>query len=62
MEAESDLMLVLLGMQMKFLKQEQVVEAGAVWAQDRSKSLTAILEEKGYLRLSRMTSCWLVSR
>jgi serine/threonine protein kinase len=48
--AESDLMLVLLGLQMNSFTKEQVVECGAILAQDRSKSLAGILEAKGYLK------------
>jgi len=50
MSGESDLILVLLGLQMNSFTKEQVVECGAIWAQDRSKSLSDILEKKGYLK------------
>ncbi len=49
MAVEEDLMLVFLGIQMNSFTQEQVLECGAVLAQDRSRSLADILEEKGYI-------------
>ena len=49
MSAESDLLRVVLALQMGFVTKEQVVECGAVWAQDKSKNLPDILSEKGYM-------------
>ncbi|TET36249.1 MAG: hypothetical protein E3J72_09145 [Planctomycetota bacterium] len=49
MSTESDLMLVLLALQMNFIRQEQLVEAGAAWAQSRGKPLSDILTEKGFI-------------
>jgi serine/threonine-protein kinase len=50
MSAESDLLRVVLALQMGFVTKEQVVECGAVWADDRSRRLTDLLQEKGYLK------------
>jgi len=47
MSAESDLLRVVLALQMGFVTKEQVVEVGALWAEDRSKPLTEILAENG---------------
>ncbi|MHC4600255.1 MAG: serine/threonine-protein kinase, partial [Planctomycetota bacterium] len=49
MSAESDLLRVVLALQMGFVTKEQVVECGALWAEDRSNPLTEILAKKGYL-------------
>jgi serine/threonine protein kinase len=50
MSAESDLLRVVLALQMGFVTKEQVVECGAVWADDRTRGLTDLLSEKGYLK------------
>jgi hypothetical protein len=52
MPAESNLLRVVLALQMGFVSKEQVIECGALWASDRSKSLRSIIEEKGYLTIS----------
>jgi serine/threonine protein kinase/formylglycine-generating enzyme required for sulfatase activity len=49
MSAEADLLRVVLALQMGFVTKEQVVECGAIWAQDKRKPLTGILVDKGYL-------------
>ncbi|MHC4780096.1 MAG: serine/threonine-protein kinase, partial [Planctomycetota bacterium] len=50
MSAESDLLRVVLALQMGFVTKDQVVECGAVWAEDHSKPLTEVLADKGYLK------------
>ncbi len=47
MSSESDLLRVILAIKNELVTPDQISECGAVWAEDRSKSLTAILEEKG---------------
>jgi hypothetical protein len=50
MSAESDLLRVVLALQMGFVTKEQVVECGALWADDRTRQLTDLLQEKGYIK------------
>ncbi len=50
MGSESDIMLVLLGMQMRFFGREQVAEACAALAQDRRKPLPDLLQAMGHLK------------
>jgi serine/threonine protein kinase/formylglycine-generating enzyme required for sulfatase activity len=50
MSAESDLLRVVLALQMGFVTKEQVVECGAIWAEDQKTPLTVTLAEKGYLK------------
>ena len=56
MSAESDLLRVVLALQMGFVTKEQVVECGALWAEDRRKPLTEILAEKGFLKPGAKTA------
>jgi serine/threonine protein kinase len=49
MANESDLMFILIALQMEFISQEQLFEARAAWAQDRKKPVSKILIEKGFL-------------
>ncbi|MHC5040219.1 MAG: serine/threonine-protein kinase, partial [Planctomycetota bacterium] len=50
MSTEIDLLRVVLALQMGFITKDQVVECGALWAEDRKKPLTQVLAEKGYLK------------
>ncbi|MHC5040612.1 MAG: serine/threonine-protein kinase, partial [Planctomycetota bacterium] len=56
MSAETDLLRVVLALQMGFVTKEQVVECGALWAENRAKPLTDILAEKGVLPLPAKTA------
>jgi len=50
MNQDSDLLRVVLALQMGFVTKDQVVECGALWAEDRKKPLIEILTDKGYLK------------
>jgi serine/threonine-protein kinase len=56
MSAKADLLPVVLALQMGFVTKEQVVECGAVWAQNKSRSLRDILLDKGYLKKSTQSA------
>jgi len=49
MTQQTDLLYAVLALQMNFISKDQLVECGALWASDRSRSLPSIMDEKGYL-------------
>ncbi len=49
MSQDTDLLYAVLALQMNFVTKDQMVECGALWASDRSKSLPSILDERGYI-------------